>query len=82
MAATEQDIKVWLKRAKKEKATHMLVVCDTFSWEDYPVNVLPGTDAKEKVKEYDAKSMQKVMEVYNMKMDIDKQLKQELAFNI
>jgi hypothetical protein len=37
MAATKQDIIGWLDRGKAQGATHVIVVCDTFDWDDYPV---------------------------------------------
>lgn len=66
MAATKDDISGWFDRGLNEGATHMLVVCDTFDYDDYPVFVMPGTDVKDKLKEYDGPNMQKVMEVYNL----------------
>lgn len=37
---TKETIRVWLKQAKKLKATHLLVVCDQFELEDYPVFIV------------------------------------------
>jgi len=42
MATTRQDIRDWLATAKRDGATHLIVACDTFDHEDYPVVVLPG----------------------------------------
>ena len=81
MAATLDDIKRWLEEGKAVGATHVIIVCDTFDWEDYSVNVLPGEDVREKEKQYDNVNMQKIMEVYNMSMDIESQLKQSRARN-
>lgn len=50
-------------------ATHMIMVCDTFSHEDYPVYVRVGQDAREVAKEFDGINMQRLLEVYNLKMD-------------
>jgi hypothetical protein len=80
MATTRQEIRQWLKRGKAQKATHMLVVCDTFSYEDYPVFVKPGEDVHKVAESYN-KNMQKLMEVYNLKMDLDTQLFQRRSFN-
>lgn len=74
MAATRQDIRGWFNRAKEEGATHMVVVCDTFDNEDYPVSVLADQDVRDVVKEYDGKSMQRVMEVYDLSKDRDEQV--------
>jgi hypothetical protein len=50
MAATQEDIRRWLKEAKKEGATHVIVVCDSFDHEDYPVPVMPGENVREKAR--------------------------------
>ena len=40
MAATYEEIKGWLDEGRKRKdITHMIVVCDTWDHEDYPVYV-------------------------------------------
>ena len=80
MAATRSDIERWLKGAPKT-ATHLIVVCDTYDWDDYPVYVEEGEDARAKADEYRTKSMQQVMEVYNLKMNIEAQLNEHRAFN-
>lgn len=81
MATTQDDIRRWLKEAKKDKATHVVVVCDTFDWEDYPVSVKKGQDVQKVIADH-SKDMQKVMEVYNLSMDIDKQLKEHRVWNV
>jgi len=60
----------------------MLVVCDEFDHEDYPVYVEKGEDALTIVKEYNKRSMQRVIEVYNFSLDIDMQLNQGRAYNL
>jgi len=81
MAAHKADIQGWLERGKKEGATHVIVVCDTFDWDDYPVSVMPGENAKEKAVEYSGKNMQQVMEVYSLtgKYSIESQLDERRA---
>lgn len=80
---TIDDIKCWLKNCKDNpNCTHMLVVCDTYDWEDYPVNVLKTDSVENKIEHYTNASMQKVMEVYNMSMDLDKQLSEHRSWNI
>ena len=44
MPATRDEILAWFDRGAALGATHMIVVCDTFSYEDYPVFVMPGED--------------------------------------
>jgi hypothetical protein len=80
MSTTQSDIRGWLKRAP-EDATHMLVVCDTFSYEDYPVFVTAGQDVHAEADKRNGPNMTKLMEVYNLSMDLEKQLAQGRSFN-
>jgi hypothetical protein len=76
-----------LKRGKEDGATHVIVVCDTFKYDDYPVFVMPDQDVREVEAEYKDKNtgadinMQRVMEVYSLRMDIEEQLEETRAFN-
>ncbi len=82
MATTREDIASWLKRAQAQKATHLLVVCDTFDYEDYPVEVMPGEDVQKKYQEYHQEGkMSKVMEVYALHLPLDAQLAEHRAFH-
>lgn len=80
MATQKSDIQEWLERGKEEGATHLIVVCDTFDWEDYPVFVSPHENVHEKEEHYNG-NMQRVMEVYKIDMDWDSQLNQHRSFN-
>ena len=76
MATTRQDLREWFERGVEDGATHMIVVCDTFSYEDYPVYVMPGEDARAKFNEHqNPGKMSSVMEVYNLSQDKEEQLK-------
>ena len=82
MTTTKEDIRGWLTEAKKEGATHMLVVCDTFAHEDYPVFVKPGEDVRAEAKQYQrGENMQSLMEVYSLKLDVEAQLNERRAFH-
>lgn len=74
MATTRQDIKGWIEEAKENGATFVVIVCDTWDYEDYPVEVKPTQDVREVVKHYNGPNMQKVMEVYDLNKDINQQL--------
>ena len=83
MAATKDDLKKWYISGKKQGATHIIIVCDTYDWDDYPVFIKPGADVKEIYAEYtpqiedgvlvEKHPMQKVMEVYNLDMTWEEQ---------
>ena len=61
--------------------THMLMVCDTFSWEDYPVYIAEGESITETIKQY-SENMQKVMEVYSYRRDLESQLNEHRAWHL
>lgn len=82
MGTTPDDIRSWLEAGKKQKATHVIIACDTFDWEDYPVYVKKTEKIEEVIAKYDKVNMQKVMEVYNLSMDIETQIKSGRAYNI
>ncbi|MDP2934656.1 MAG: hypothetical protein Q8N59_02755 [bacterium] len=81
MAATWEDIKKWFEAGVKEGATHMIVVCDTFDYDDYPVYVSKDEDVQGEYNKYHGKNMQQVMEVYSLRLDMEMQLNEERAFH-
>ncbi len=82
MAASKEDIRSWLLDAKKSKATHVIIVCDTYDYDDYPVDVLEGQVVQDVMKRYSGVNMQRVMEVYNLSLDIETQLLEHRAMNL
>ena len=63
-----------LQEAKDAGATHVVVVCDTFSYEDYPVEVFPGQSVESVRAKYSGKDMQRVMEVIEIQSVSEAQL--------
>jgi hypothetical protein len=82
MAAARDEIRAWFEEGVKQGATHMIVVCDTFDHDDYPVFVAEGEDVRKMAASYDGKEMQRVMEVYKLSADMSEQLSQHRVFNI
>jgi len=78
---SKAEIASWLKRGVDQNATHCIIVCDTFDYTDYPVYVKEGENVKEIEATYNKKSMQRVMEVYNLKEDLTAQLALERVSN-
>lgn len=66
MAASYDDVQRWIKDGKEMGATHIISVCDTFDWDDYPVYVMPGSDLEEMKKHYDGTNMQRINEVIDL----------------
>ena len=75
MVARLEDIKKWIDWAKEEGATHLIVVCDTWDWEDGPHLVMPG----QKPRDYDPGGGCRIVECYAMHLDIASQLKEHRA---
>jgi len=78
---TREDIYTWLTCEDRRKShhTHMLVVVDTFDYGDYPVFTDSVHEAIEKYS--DRNSMQRVMEVYDLSLDLEEQLNEHRAWN-
>ena len=89
MTATRDKISDWFDNGVSSGATHMLVVCDTFDHDDFPVYV-GGSDmlarhvtVGEVVREHSSRDkMLKVMEVYDLRMDKEVQLNEERAYHV
>jgi hypothetical protein len=79
MAASKPEIDGWFDEGVKKGATHMIVVCDDFDYDDYPKYVMPGEDVREK--STNLGNMQRLMEVYNLSMDKAAQMAQRRVFN-
>lgn len=66
MGTSREDLKRWFEEGIAQGATHMIVVCDTFDYEDFPVYVKVGEDIEDKAVKYNGPNMAKIMEVYNL----------------
>jgi len=72
MAATRQDIERWFDRGLNSEDRYMLIVCDTYDHEDYPVYCLNESDARKRMES--PGNMQRVMECYDLRADKKRQL--------
>lgn len=80
MGTTREDISGWFDRGVSEGARYMLVVCDSFHYEDYPV--FAKTD-DECLEAYRAPGeMQRVMEVYDLRSDKAEQMAERRAMHL
>jgi hypothetical protein len=80
--ASLEGLEHWYDQGIKKNATHMIIMCDTFDYEDYPVYVLENEDVIEKYKEFSNKAMQKVMEVYDLRKKGFEVLEKKRVFDI
>jgi len=79
MALTD-DVRQWFKAGTGKGASHMIVACNTVNYEDYPVYIMPEEDSRKKMAEYSGKNMQRVMEIYNLAEDMEKQIAEHMAW--
>lgn len=78
---TRQQISEWFDIGKDSNNEYMIIVCDTFDYEDYPVFAnQPHFDRI--YSNHNNVNLQRIMEVYNLKMDKETQLNETLTFNI
>ena len=82
MTASLSDIKGWLEKAKEHKATHLIIAVDRYDHDNYPVYVTPDENVEKEYGRIISESRQGVDEVYNMSIDINKQLKETRAFHL
>ena len=66
MTASLEEVNGWIERGKEMGATHIISVCDTFDYDDFPVYVMPHEDVDKKVSEYRGKSMAMINEVIDL----------------
>ena len=81
MGTTRKDISNWLENGKEKNTPPMIVVCDTFDYEDYPVYVSKNQNATEEYSKINGVNMQKVMEVYSYNRDLEDQLNEGRVFH-
>lgn len=77
MGTTQEDIARWLRNAP-DGSSHMLVVCDTYDYEDYPVYVKGREEYESK---FPLDSMQRLMEVYDLGVSHKDQLNEHRAMH-
>lgn len=80
MAATKADISSWFDRGLASGATHMVVVCDTYDWEDYPVYCYSEKEARKNSNDYS--NMKKPMECYKLSDPKEEQLNERRCWRL
>lgn len=82
MAATKEQIKKDLYYGVGKGYSHMVMICDTFDYEDFVVYVDKEKDIKDVLSQYQGiNNMYKIMEVYNYSIDLEEQLNQDRVLN-
>ena len=81
MATSREDISRWFDAGVAKGATHMIVACDSFDHDDYPIYVMPGENVRSRTDQVGKESMQRVMEVYALHLSKAAQLGEHRAFH-
>lgn len=81
MAIVLADLLRWFEEGKEKGATHIIIVCDTYDYSDFPVYVMKDQDAREVAKKEREKSMQRVMEVYSLSLSPEDQFNEPRAYH-
>jgi len=79
---TRAEISEWFDEGVRAGGAYLIVVCDTFDHEDYPVYVRPNDDVRERFAQFNGPNMQKVMEVYDLTGDKAVQLAETRAWHL
>ena len=79
MAATRDDLRRMFDNGVMKGATHMAVFMDIMDYEDYPVyyDAAKTPDIKAEV----AKNNERLMEVYDLRLDREAQMAERRAFH-
>lgn len=80
MAATKDDLRRWFRHGVAEGQAYLIVLCDTFDWDDYPKYAARKDWAQQIVD--NPGDMQKVMEVYDLNMDMETQMTERRAWHL
>ena len=81
-AATKQDLISWFKEGVSLKKDHMIVFCDQIEWHDFPIFISGLEEFKKEFDKYSSEhSAIKIMEVYDLNMGMDEQMKERRAFH-
>jgi hypothetical protein len=83
MQTTVELLRNWLEEGKtRENVSHLIVVCDLWDYEEYPMLVYKHENVVSVINSIDNINMQKIMEVYSYDKDIENQLTHPRSWNI
>jgi hypothetical protein len=81
LTANKGDISLWFDEGVADGRDYMIVVCDTWDYDDYPVYA-DRADFWTAYGQHDGKNMQTIMEVYDLHKAKLPQLKQTRTRNV
>lgn len=78
----KQQVLSWSHTAKRRESTHMIIAFDIQKRKPFPVYVNEDTSVQQKIKSFNDNDFVRAVEVYNMKMDLNRQLGQARTWNV
>lgn len=78
----KEKVTSWLRTARQRGSTHMIIAFDTVKQNPFPVYVGDDSSVQQKIKSFNDNDFVRAVEVYNMKIDIDIQVKQARTWNV
>jgi len=79
---SRQGISAWFDAGRREGYSHLIVACDTYNYEDYPVYCMTGEEARKRFSELNGPNMQSVHEVYDLSESKDEQMQEHRALHL
>ncbi len=76
------NVTSWLQEAKRRASTHMIVAYDTTKHNPFPVYINKDQNVQQKIKSFNDNQFCNAVEVYNMRMNTEVQVKQGRAWNV
>ena len=82
MAANRVDIAGWFDEGVRQRAHYLIVACDTYDWEDYPIYVGAEDDFYPIYDAHNGQNFLQVMEVYDLRGDKTIQMAEYRAIHL
>ncbi len=79
---TRDTILSWLRKAQVGGHSHVIVVCDEFDHEDFPVFCKDREEALKQRAHYDNLKMHRIMEIYDLSLSLDSQMAEHRAMHL
>jgi hypothetical protein len=80
MTTSRATLSEWFDKGIKQGAAFMIVACDTFEYEDYPIYA-NSDNFETQYNRHNGVNMQQIMEVYDLSLDKEAQLAERRAFH-
>jgi hypothetical protein len=78
---TMRELGAWFDKGKKQESDYMIIATDQYEWADYPIYV-SEEEFNKQFQLLRQSPMQTIMEIYNLNMDRNSQLREQRTWNI